>query len=73
MTKTLCKDCKHLGGFNSVCNSPNAESDLVMGTTLYWAREARTNENLCGTDAKWFESNKPISTFQKIVKWLKGL
>lgn len=73
MTQTPCKDCKHAGGFGFVCTSPKSEYVWFDEKLQRWTNEARTNENLCGTEAKWFESNKPLSTLENIVNWFKGL
>jgi hypothetical protein len=67
----LCKNCKHCWDLHNVCQKHNTyKTDPVSGERLYVGGEhhcqkARANEELCGQDAKYYES------YPKILKNLK--
>lgn len=53
----LCKDCQHFRGFPVVdtCRAPQLPMDLVHGHHMEYATTCRSDEELCGREAVWFQ------------------
>lgn len=75
MERKLCKDCVHYKAAEArtfdLCLSPeNSTEDLVRGNHAFKAQgcfDARTNEDYCGPDAKWFEPASEIEQLKQAV------
>jgi hypothetical protein len=70
----ICIDCRYYrDSVFPTCTSLNRtrEFDPVHGYTYLTlqCRDARNDENLCGTEAKWFATPPKLTHWQRVKRW----